>query len=177
MLQEVVLLTGTLHKTLSGTLPKLSGSVQISTCQGLDLPDKQAEMSNPSLAAKQRGVYFRKKGVISFATNLLPRPASSLRCGACPSKVRCSSFEAQPGLVRASLLLSFPHFRVWLPIFSNRPSWLASEAFVTSCGQTTLIFTMTCSSGIKVCHCGHVKPKSWVSHMTAPASPFTCLHV
>ena len=25
-----------------------SGSVQISTCQGLDLPDKQAETNNPS---------------------------------------------------------------------------------------------------------------------------------
>ena len=34
----------------------LSGSVQISTCQGLDLPDKQAEISNPRVWRKNRGV-------------------------------------------------------------------------------------------------------------------------
>ena len=54
----MVLLTGALQCITFGDTAKiedLSGSVQICTCQGLDLLDKQAEMSNPSLAAKQEG--------------------------------------------------------------------------------------------------------------------------
>ena len=41
----------------------LSGSVQMSTCQGLDLPDKQAEIGNPRVWRKNRRCLFRKKGV------------------------------------------------------------------------------------------------------------------
>ena len=41
----------------------LSGSLQTSTCQGLDLPDKQAEISNPSVWQKKRECLLRKKSV------------------------------------------------------------------------------------------------------------------
>ena len=45
----------------------LSGPVQISTCQGLDLPDKQAEKSNPRVCLKNKGCLFRKKGALRIS--------------------------------------------------------------------------------------------------------------
>ena len=37
--------------------------------------------------------------------------------------------------------------------------------------------TATCHPNSKVCDCGHLMPRSRVSHMTAPAGPLPCLHV
>ena len=45
----------------------------------------------------------------------------------------------------------------------------------TSCGQTSFMSSATCPSKIKVFQCGHMMPKSRVSHRTAPAGPLTCL--
>ena len=49
--------------------------------------------------------------------------------------------------------------------------------FFTSFVQTTHMCPATCPSNSKVCHCGHVMPKSRVLHTTAPAGPLACLHV
>ena len=36
--------------------------------------------------------------------------------------------------------------------------------------------TATCSSKSKVCHCGHLMPRSRASHRLAPGGPVTCFH-
>ena len=41
--------------------------------------------------------------------------------------------------------------------------------FITSCGQTYLMSTLTCPAKVQVSHCGHLMPKSRISHITAPA--------
>ena len=45
----------------------LSGPVQISTCQGLDLPNKQAEISNPRVWRKNRSAYLGKLCTSDFS--------------------------------------------------------------------------------------------------------------
>ena len=40
-----------------------------------------------------------------------------------------------------------------------------------------MMTTCSCHSNIKVCHCGHLMPKSRVSHITPPARPLACLRV
>ena len=61
--------------------------------------------------------------------------------------------------------------------FSVHTSWvfLRSKAWIGS--NHTPSFSSTCPSNRRVCHCGHLMPKSRVSHMTAPANPLTCFHV
>ena len=71
-----------------------------------------------------------------------------------------------------------PNSRAWLPISSNGPSWLVSEASSShAAGRPPLVSTATCPSDSYVRHCGHLMPMSQVSHTTAPASSLTCLHV
>ena len=97
----------------------------------------------------------------------LPRHMSVLLC---PPVVGLSSQHGLNFLQLLTLVLDCPFLLV---------DHLGSlqEHFFTSCGQTTLMSTATCSSNSKVCHCGHLMPRSRVSHMTAPASALTCLQV
>ena len=67
-------------------------------------------------------------GIIFSAPILLPRPTSSSHVGASLTTLRWSVFAAKLGKAPATLLLLAPHTRAWLPISSNRSSWLASEA-------------------------------------------------
>ena len=53
------------------------------------------------------------------------------------------------------------------PLFSNEPSWLVSKASSSRPAGRSL----SCR------HCGHLTPKSRVSHKTAPASPLPCSQV
>ena len=65
--------TGATYRIISGIIgdiakiEDLSGSVQRSMCQGLDLLDKQAEISNPRVWRKNRRGLLRKKGVLTNA--------------------------------------------------------------------------------------------------------------
>ena len=54
-----------------------------------------------------------------------------------------------------------------------------TSIFFTSCGQTTLMSNATCPSNIKVCHCGHLVPRSKVftHHCSCKPSHLSpCLH-
>ena len=102
-----------------------------------------------------------------------PSTTSFLHCGACLPTIRWSFFAAWLGLVPAALFLSTPHTRAWLPISSTGSSWLVSEASSShpagrplSCPQPPTPQTARCATA-----------RSRVSHMTAPASPLTSLHV
>ena len=52
-----------------------------------------------------------------------------------------------------------------------------NSIFFTSCGQTTLISTATCSSNSKLHHSAQWLPRSRVSHMTVSAGPLTRFHL
>ena len=114
--------------------------------------------------------------IIFSAPILLPRPVSSPHVRVCP---RFESFPSQHSLDRSSHTPSFHSSHLlWLPISSNETNLACFRSiFFTSCRQTTLMSTATGPSNNKVRHCGHLMPRSRVSHMNAPASPLTCLHV
>ena len=90
----------------------------------------------------------------------------------------CSSFAAEPELARAKDLPSILHTRALLPSSSSRLFWPAAPASFPhlsgrhiSCPLLLALQTARCA------HCGHLMSMSRVSHMTAHASPLTCLHV
>ena len=123
----------------------------------------------PSSLSQPRHV-FSSDHSMSYST-VCTHPPSTTRS---LSTLHRFFFLAKPGLAPARLFPSTPRTRAVLPISSSRLSWLASEAYIffTSCGQTNA----TCTTDSKVCHCGHWRCKSGVSHMTADASILTCLH-
>ena len=65
----------------------------------------------------------------------------------------------------AILLYSIPHTRVWFAYFLQKVVLTCCRSiFFTSRGHH-------CPSNNNVCHCGHLMPRSRVSHTTAPANP------
>ena len=48
---------------------------------------------------------------------------------------------------------------------------LCTSIFLTSLGHTNLMSILVSSLNVNVCQCGHLIPRSRVSHITAPASP------
>ena len=61
--------------------------------------------------------------------------------------------------------------RTPFPVSRSKPASEASSS--PSRGQTNLMSTLPCPSNDDMCHCGHLMPKSRVSHQTAPAGPLT----
>ena len=99
-------------------------------------------------------------------------------CRCMSVSLRWSFSAAKLGLAPATLIPSAPHTRAVLPVSSSRSSWLCLRSiFFTSCVQTTLMSTTTFAKNSKAYQCGHLIPKSQVSHTTAPASPRTSLQV
>ena len=113
-------------------------------------------------------------GKVFSAPSLLPEPASLRHDDACPSIPHLSSIAKEPELTQARYFLSILHTHASLP--TSGGAYFMS-IFFTSFGQTCLMSTCTCPSKVNVCHCGHFMPRSRVSHMTAPTSLLSCLHV
>ena len=86
-----------------------------------------------------------------FCTHAPTKCLITLRCLSVPSQHSLNWFQPN----------SIPHTRVWL-------STCFKSIFFTSCGQATLISTATCPSKNKVCHRGHLMPRSRVPRMMPP---------
>ena len=95
------------------------------------------------------------------------RPSVSSHCGAYLSEVGGLPSQHSLNWFQPN---SIPHTRVWL-------STCFKSTFFAACGRTTLISTSTCPSKNKVCHRGHLMPRTRVPRMMAPTGPLTCLQV
>ena len=84
------------------------------------------------------------------------------------------SFAKDLALVPAMLLLSTPptvHF------FQHTDRARCISFFKHLSDKPTFMSVLISSLNISVCRCGHLTPRSRVSHITAPAGPLTCFHV
>ena len=90
-----------------------------------------------------------------------------------PIFLRLLAQQCQPDTI-----LQFFIFMRCCPLLPIRLFWpCCNSIFFTSLGQTYLISIFISSLKTSVCQYGQKIPKSWVSHITAPASPLTWFHV
>ena len=102
------------------------------------------------------------------------QPPHHIPVRVCPRFVGLTPQHSLGGLQPHSFfqLLTLVLCGPFLPI--DHPGLLQKHLFLRIAGTLT---STACPSKSKVCHCGHVMPRSRVSRMTAPAGPLTCLHV
>ena len=114
--------------------------------------------------------------VAASAPILLRPPASSSHVGA--SVHDSLAFLLSIACTGPSHTPSFSSSHSSLDAHSSHRTFLdcCKSIFFTSCGHTALMSTSTSSSNLKECHCGHVMPRSSVSHLAAPAGPLTCIY-
>ena len=80
--------------------------------------------------------------------------------------------------LQPNTLLQFFIFMLHCPLPPIDCSGLLQKHFlhIFWCKHISCQFLLS-PSNIKVCQCGHLMPRSRVSHDTAPTGPLTCLHI
>ena len=95
----------------------------------------------------------------SCPPNFRPQQTPSSHYDACLSTTHWSSFSANAER-------HYNHSPSFNSSHSCLTTWSSLSTVCSPCGLIILLFTVTFSSITEVCHCGHLTPKSWVSHAT-----------
>ena len=93
-----------------------------------------------------------------------------------PLVLRLLGLQGQSPL-QPNILLPFFILMLCFPLLPIDSPGLLQDHFLHIFWANISHVNFLSPSNIKVCHYGHLLPRSRVSHITAPAGPLTCLHI